>query len=129
MKSAIAASSPFRSGHRSRRMALFFKVELSASAHILLQFWRVVSRERRERRWFAPRHERGETAGLAIVLFDEGVAFAGERFEVLTIQNPHRAASVFDYAFSLKHAGRHSDAWPVRAQHRGEEVVRDWDNS
>jgi len=36
-------------------MALFFKVELSASAHILLQFWRVVSRERRERRWFALR--------------------------------------------------------------------------
>src|ERR1700745_855156 len=108
MKSAIAASSPFRSGHRSRRMALFFKVELSASAHILLQFWRVVSRERRERRWFALR-ARARRVRSVVVLFDEGVAFAGERFEFFPIQNSDEAASVFDYAFSLKHAGRHSD--------------------
>jgi hypothetical protein len=52
--------------------------------------------------------------GLVIVLFDEGVAFAGERFEFLPIQNSHGAASVFDYAFSLEHARCDSDAWPVR---------------
>jgi hypothetical protein len=43
-------------------------------------------------------------ARSVIVLFDEGVAFAGERFEFLPVQNSHRSTGVFDYAFSLEHA-------------------------
>ena len=67
-------------------------------------------------------------ASSIIVLFDEGVAFAGERFEFFPIQNSDEAASVFDYAFSLEHARCDGDAWPVCAQHRGEEIVGDRDN-
>jgi len=69
------------------------------------------------------------TVRSVIVLFDQGMTLAGERFEFLPVQNSHEATGVFDYAFSLEHAGCDSDAWPVCTQHRGEEIVCDRDNS
>src|ERR1700747_2895154 len=99
MKSAIAASRPLRSGHRNKRMALFFKVEplFGGSFYFTLAccFVRAAS-TKMVRAWARSRRN----SVLVIVLFDEGVAFAGERFEFLPIQNSDEAASVFDYAFS-----------------------------
>jgi hypothetical protein len=45
-------------------MALFFKGELSALAHILLQFWRVVSARSARKKIVRAQAERGENGEL-----------------------------------------------------------------
>lgn len=63
--------------------------------------------------------------GVVLGLFDDGVALAGERFELLAVEDGHLAATVPNAPRLLERAGRFGDALPPRPQHVGEEFLRE----
>src|SRR5579871_73535 len=65
----------------------------------------------------------------AVVLANNGVAFAGKFFELFAVQNFQHAARVRNNLFFLENAGGDGDARAVRSQHGGEVIVRDRDNA
>lgn len=58
-------------------------------------------------------------------LLQDAIAFARVAFEELAVRDRHQAASIFDRPFLLQVASGQADAGTIRAEHRGQEIMRD----